>query len=81
MTKRLLTSLPNFAIFSSLLVKTLNLVNEHELSRQLSIGEHGIRILRRQGLIPFIRFGHRTIRYDIAAVANAIKKLSKEIAA
>jgi hypothetical protein len=61
-------------------MKSISLVTERELSKELSFGEYGIRQLRKEGKIPFVRLGHRSIRYNLAEVARALKKLTKGVA-
>ena len=58
----------------------LNLVTEQELAKALNMGGDGIRDLRRQGKIPFVRLGYRSLRYDLDEVAKALKKLTTEVA-
>lgn len=59
---------------------TLNLVTERELAKAMTFGEFGIRELRKQGKIPVVKLGYRTLRYDLDEVAKALKKLTTEVA-
>ena len=54
----------------------LHLVTGPQLAKDINIGERWLRELRKQGLIPFLKLGHRTLRYDPVAVARALEKLS-----
>jgi hypothetical protein len=57
------------------------LLTERELLKRLrTISAKKLWELRSKRLIPIIRLGHRTLRYDEAAVRRALKKLTiKEV--
>ena len=57
----------------------INLVTAREVANALKMGEVGIRDLRRQGKIPYVKLGYRSIRYDLDEVAKALKKLTTEV--
>ena len=50
------------------------LLDEKNLAEQLQVTTRTIRNYRQEGLIPFIRIGKRTLRYDRADVINFLKK-------
>ena len=50
------------------------LLDEKDLAEQLQVTTRTIRNYRQEGLIPFIRIGKRTLRYDLADVINFLKK-------
>jgi transposase len=57
------------------------LLNERELLKRLrTISRKKLYELRQEKLIPVIRLGHRTLRYNEAAVRKAIARLTtKEV--
>ena len=50
------------------------LLDEKDLAEQLQVTTRTIRNYRQEGLIPFIRIGKRTLRYDLADVVAFLKK-------
>ena len=54
-----------------------DLLTERELLKRLrTISKKKLYELRQQKLIPVVHLGHRTLRYDEAAVRRAIKRLT-----
>jgi excisionase family DNA binding protein len=51
------------------------LVDEAEIARLLNVPPVYVGKLRRRGLIPFIRLGHRTIRFETGKVLTAVERL------
>ena len=49
------------------------LLDEKDLAEQLQVTTRTIRNYRQEGLIPFIRIGKRTLRYDLADVVAFLK--------
>ena len=50
------------------------LLDEKDLAEQLQVTTRTIRNYRQEGLIPFIRIGKRTLRYDLADVVAFLKR-------
>jgi predicted site-specific integrase-resolvase len=50
------------------------LLTEAELARKLGEVERTIRNWRYKGLIPYLKLGHKTIRYRLDAVLAALEK-------
>jgi hypothetical protein len=50
------------------------LKTEAELSRKLGEEERTVRNWRYKGMIPYLRLGHRSIRYRLDAVLAALEK-------
>jgi excisionase family DNA binding protein len=50
------------------------LLDEKDLAEQLQVTTRTIRNYRQEGLIPFIRIGKRTLRYDLQDVVAFLKK-------
>ena len=50
------------------------LLDEKDLAEQLQVTTRTIRNYRQEGLIPFIRIGKRTLRYDLQDVVTCLKK-------
>lgn len=50
------------------------LLDEKDLAEQLQVTTRTIRNYRQEGLIPFIRIGKRTLRYDLQDVVTFLKK-------
>jgi hypothetical protein len=50
-----------------------------ELSEAIGWSIWAIKRMRLAGKIPFMRFGHRTIRYDLAEVTAALKKYTVKV--
>jgi hypothetical protein len=59
-----------------------DLLSEEEICQKLPLPIPTFRQLRRRGLIPYLKFGYRTFRYDIVAVRRALNSLEvKAVAA
>jgi DNA-binding transcriptional MerR regulator len=50
------------------------LLDETDLALELKVTTRTVRNYRQEGLIPYIRIGKRTLRYDLADVINFLKK-------
>ena len=50
------------------------LLDEKDLAFELKVTTRTVRNYRQEGLIPYIRLGKRTLRYDLADVINFLKK-------
>ena len=50
------------------------LLDEKNLAEQLQVTTRTIRNYRQEGLIPFIRIGKRTVRFDLQDVVTFLKK-------
>jgi DNA-binding transcriptional MerR regulator len=50
------------------------LLDEKDLALELKVTTRTIRNYRQEGLIPFIRIGKRTLRYDLADVVAFLKR-------
>ena len=50
------------------------LLDEKDLALELQVTTRTVRNYRQEGLIPYIRIGKRTLRYDLADVINFLKK-------
>jgi DNA-binding transcriptional MerR regulator len=50
------------------------LLDENDLALELKVTTRTVRNYRQEGLIPYIRIGKRTLRYDLADVINFLKK-------
>ncbi len=50
------------------------LLDEKDLAEQLQVTTRTIRNYRQEGLIPFIRIGKRTLRYDLQDVIDFLKR-------
>jgi excisionase family DNA binding protein len=50
------------------------LLDEKDLAEQLQVTTRTVRNYRQEGLIPFIRIGKRTLRYDLQDVVTFLKK-------
>ena len=48
--------------------------SEAELARKLGEMERTVRTWRVKGMIPYIRLGHKTIRYRLGPVLEALEK-------
>jgi hypothetical protein len=53
----------------------LRLRTEKEICDELNVPFYMFRRLRRRRLIPFVRLGYRSYRYDIVDVRNALNRL------
>jgi hypothetical protein len=53
----------------------LRLRTDIEVCMELGVNIHRFRRLRRRHLIPFIKLGYRTYRYDPVDVRNALNRL------
>jgi len=53
----------------------LRLRTDIEVCQELRINIHRFRRLRRKHLIPYIKLGYRTFRYDPLDVRNALNRL------
>ncbi len=49
-------------------------LDEKDLALELKVTTRTVRNYRQEGLIPYIRIGKRTLRYDLADVINFLKK-------
>jgi len=49
--------------------------NKHELARLLGVSHHTITFWRRRQIIPFIKTGYRSVRYDVAECEAALARL------
>ena len=59
---------------------TRNLVNEDGLLEVLPLTPRQVRELRDQRKIPFIKFGHRSVMYNLEKVLAALERLEiKEV--
>ena len=52
----------------------LKLIKRTELAEKLSMPPALVKEFTRQRKIPCVRLGHRTVRYDIEAVREALKR-------
>jgi excisionase family DNA binding protein len=50
------------------------LLTGDELAARLGESERIVTTLRHKGIIPYLKLGHRTIRYNEAAVMAALEK-------
>lgn len=57
-----------------------DLLSETEICDELNLSIPTFRRLRRQHLIPYLKFGYRTFRYDIVAVRRALNRLEVKAA-
>jgi hypothetical protein len=53
----------------------LRLRTDIEVCRELNLSIHRFRRMRQRHLIPFIKLGYRSFRYDPVDVRNALNKL------
>jgi hypothetical protein len=53
----------------------LRLRTDIEVCQELGINIHRFRRLRRKGLIPYVKLGYRTFRYDPLDVRSALNRL------
>jgi hypothetical protein len=51
-----------------------DILNLHELSLALGESERTIEYWRSIGVIPFLRVGHRTVRFDLSRVKAALMR-------
>ncbi len=56
------------------------LLTKQELAAELKTPVTGVQALTRKRKIPCLRIGHRTVRYDLAAVLAALKKFEVQAA-
>ena len=57
---------------------TLELLTAEEVAQRLRIQPETVRTWARQGLIPAIRLSPKVVRYDLAAVVNAMTTRQEE---
>lgn len=50
------------------------LLDEKDLALELKVTTRTVRNYRQEGLIPFIRIGKRTLRYDLQDVVAFLKR-------
>ena len=50
------------------------LLDEKDLAFELKVTTRTVRNYRQEGLLPYIRIGKRTLRYDLTDVINFLKK-------
>jgi excisionase family DNA binding protein len=50
------------------------LLTYEELAHELNMPERSVRTLTYKGIIPHVRLGHRTIRFQASRVAKALQK-------
>jgi excisionase family DNA binding protein len=55
----------------------LDFITAEELAERLRLSADTIRLLARQGRIPSVRIGHKTIRFDLDAVARVLREPAK----
>jgi hypothetical protein len=60
---------------TSLTPDEARLYTEIEICDVLRIPQPRFRFLRRRRLIPFVRLGYRSYRYDLVDVRNALNRL------
>ena len=53
-------------------------LNKHELAARLGLKKRGVEELMRRRQIPFIRLGHRTVRFYWPAVEKAVAKFERK---
>jgi hypothetical protein len=51
-----------------------SLLNRPELAKELGFSVRYIQMLEKRHLVPFYRFGHRCIRYNLTEVMAALKQ-------
>ena len=54
------------------------LLTEEQLANILETSVYNVRHLRHRKKIPFIRLGHRSIRFDLVKVRKALEKYEVE---
>lgn len=57
-----------------------DLLSEEEVCQQLPLPRPIFQRMRREHLIPYLKFGYRTFRYDIVAVRRALNRLEVKAA-
>jgi hypothetical protein len=60
--------------------ESMALHSEAEVCQKLKVPVPTFRKLRRQHLIPYLKFGYRTFKYDIVAVRRALNSLEVKAA-
>lgn len=55
-------------------------VTIQELAKHLRVGEDIIREWMKTGKVPFMRFGHVTLRFDVGDVESALKQHFSSVA-
>lgn len=50
------------------------LLTYQELARAKNMSVRSVRTLKYKGLIPYLQFGHRTIRFQLSRVEKALQK-------
>lgn len=53
------------------------LITKNELQKRLRCSRFLIEDLTRQGLIPYLKLGYRSLRYDWPKVQEALRKLER----
>ena len=56
-------------------MQTIHYLNKLELAERLGITERCVKEMMRRRKIPFLKLGHRTVRFDWAAVEKAVARL------
>ncbi len=57
-----------------------HLLSEEELAKALGMSVSGVRKLRYKKLLPYVRIGARTVRFDLSRVKEALERLEiKEV--
>ena len=55
-------------------MNTIHYLNKLELAERLGITERCVKEMMRRRKIPFLKLGHRTVRFDWAAVEKAVAR-------
>ncbi len=56
-------------------MNTIHYLNKLELAERLGTTKRGVEEMMRRRKIPFLKLGHRTVRFDWPAVEKAINRL------
>jgi hypothetical protein len=68
----------NLCAMQNISVRDGKLLTEEQLAKALETSVYNVRHLRHRKKIPFIRLGHRSIRFDLIKVRKALEKYEVE---
>ena len=56
-------------------MNTIHYLNKLQIAERLGTTKRGVEEMMRRRKIPFLRLGHRTVRFDWTAVEKAVARL------
>jgi hypothetical protein len=68
----------NLCAMQNISVRDGKLLTEEQLAKALETSVYNVRHLRHRKKIPFIRLGHRSIRFDLIKVRKALERYEVE---